>query len=258
MTVMLLIALIFYGTMQSVKLLTFDETDVMVSKRDSFFDADFVYDEGIFYAFGITAYDSNDQPIEDPTYGVLKPYYKSWGIKENVKGVDFEELPTRKCKTAELHIGEETDPKSKFSRPHPNSQSDLDFYYRKLKCLDLDRIEVQGDYNSPTTRSFVLLFEKCNSETYEGPGTCKSDEEIRQWLARKFILIYQNNQRFETRVYEFEKKVQTESRTVWIPINSQIREEIVFKIQLTDLRLQDTYYQFSALTEDDRRIFGNV
>ena len=36
-----------------------------------------------------------------------------------------------------------------------------------------------------------------------------------------------------------------------------MREEIVYKVRLTDLRLQDSYYQFSALTEDDRRIFIN-
>lgn len=70
-------------------------------------------------------------------------------------------------------------------------------------------------------------------------------------------MILQNNQRFETRVYDYDEKVQSEARTVWIPINSQVREEIVFKVQLTDLRLQDAYYQFSALTEDDRAIFSN-
>ena len=69
----------------------------------------------------------------------------------------------------------------------------MSFYYKKLKCLDIDKVKVQGDYNSPTTRSFVLLFEKCNSEKYKGPGVCKSDAEIKAWLARKFILILQNN-----------------------------------------------------------------
>lgn len=48
-----------------------------------------------------------------------------------------------------------------------------------------------------------------------------------------------------------------EAKFVYIPVNSQVREEVVYKVQLTDLRLQDTYYQFSALTEDDRQIFKN-
>ena len=71
---------------------------------------------------------------------MLKPYYKSWGIKETVKGVDFEPLPMRECTPAELHINDESDPNSKFYNPHKSSVSDLSFYYRKLKCLDLDSI----------------------------------------------------------------------------------------------------------------------
>ena len=60
LTVFLVISLIFYGSMQSVKLFTYDETDVMVSKRDSYFKASKTYSDDLFYAFGITAYDSND------------------------------------------------------------------------------------------------------------------------------------------------------------------------------------------------------
>ena len=52
----------------------------------------------------------------------------------------------------------------------------------------MDSIQVQGDYNSPATRSFVLLFERCDNETFTG-GVCKSDEEITAWLARKFIVV---------------------------------------------------------------------
>lgn len=53
-------------------------------------------------------------------------------------------------------------------------------------------------------------------------------------------------------------KINDELRTLWIPVNSQIREEVVYKVKLTDLSLQDKYYQFSALTEQDLRIFSNV
>ena len=103
MTILLLLILLFYGAMQSINLFTFDETDVMVSQRDAYFDADQIFSEGLMYAFGITAYDSNREPIEDPSYGVIKPYYKSWGIKTS-SGVHFEELPTRQCTDAEFHV----------------------------------------------------------------------------------------------------------------------------------------------------------
>ena len=41
MTFILIVALAFYGVMQSIKLFTFDETDIMVSHREAYYDADF-------------------------------------------------------------------------------------------------------------------------------------------------------------------------------------------------------------------------
>ena len=78
---------LFYGILQSVKLFTFDETDIMVSSVDSYFDSDFVYADGLMIAFGLTVYDSNPEPIEDPSYGLLKAYYKSWGLQNALDGV---------------------------------------------------------------------------------------------------------------------------------------------------------------------------
>ena len=103
-TFVLVLFCIFYGSMQSIKLLTFDETDVMVSQRDSYFDSDWKHSRRLMFAFGIMAYDSNPEPIEDPSIGVLRPYYKSWGIKAGIGGVDWEPLPTRECTPAELHV----------------------------------------------------------------------------------------------------------------------------------------------------------
>ena len=122
----------------------------MLSHTDSFFDKDEVYSRGLNYAFGISDYGSSQEPIEDPSYGVLLPYYKSWGgLREGVSGVDFEPLPTRECTEAEFHINNQTDPNSKFYAPFKSSVSDLEYYWKTLKCIDVDEITVQGDYNSP-------------------------------------------------------------------------------------------------------------
>ena len=122
-------------------------------------------DPNLNYAFGITAYDRNREPIEDPSYGVLTPYYKSWGLKG--MDVDFEELPTRDCSLRELHIEENNINSDKdeiadlekdegeggnFFLPSANSIKDLTFYSKKLKCLDKKSLQIQGDYNSPRTR----------------------------------------------------------------------------------------------------------
>ena len=151
MTIVLVVALSFYGAMQSIKLFTFDETDIMVSQRDAYFDKDYVYSDGLMYAFGLSAYDSTLDPIEDESYGMLKPYYKSWGIKDKYDD-DFEELLTRECSEAEFHINGKSDPKSLFYKPSPNHEADIAKYHKKLKCLDLESIQIQGDFNLPMAR----------------------------------------------------------------------------------------------------------
>ena len=80
-------------------------------------------------------------------------------------------------------------------------------------------MKVQGDYNSPTTRSFVLLFERCDNSTFTD-GVCKSNEYITQWLRRKFVVINANMERFSTRRFDDATKITDEARFEYIPINS--------------------------------------
>lgn len=106
-----------------------------------------------------------------------------------------------------------------------------------------------------TTRSFVLLFERCRNDTFS--GVCKSDEEITVWLRRKFVVVVWNQIRFSTRVFNG-TKINHESRFIYVPVNSQVREEIVHKVYLTDLRLQDEeYIQIGDYTEDNIVTFNH-
>ena len=56
----------------------------MVSLRDSYIDDDFVLstEQGLMIAFGLTAYDTEKNFIEDASYGKLNAYYKTWGLTE--------------------------------------------------------------------------------------------------------------------------------------------------------------------------------
>ena len=54
------------------------------------------------------------------------------------------------------------------------------------------------------------------------------------WLRRKFVVTFVNQRRFRLEAFD-EGKIVEESRTNWIPINTQIREEIVFKLSVTHL-----------------------
>ena len=171
----------------------------MVSTRDAYFDTDYEFntDSGLQIAFAITAYDSNREPIEQPEYGELKAYYKSWGIMDT-NDVHFEELQTDYCTREQLGLFEDADEVkitdregSLFYPTHKSYINDFTFYSKKYKCIKDSKMRIQGDYNAARTRSFVLLFNKCNEP--EGSSlVCKSDDEIKEWLQRKFILIMYN------------------------------------------------------------------
>ena len=171
MTLILLFIIGSYGAMKSIELITYDETDIMVSQRDAYFNSSYVLDnDKMWYAFGLSAYDSDPESIEDESYGMLKPSYESWGLDNEEF---FQPIPTRPCTKAELHVGNETDPNSKFFKPSEVYKQDLNTYWKKLKCLDVDKLQIQGDYNSPSARQFVLLFERCDNKTFN--GECKTD-----------------------------------------------------------------------------------
>ena len=55
-------------------------------------------------AFALTDYDGSSEPIEDPTYGALVAYYRSWGNLANSEQVFLGEFPTRLCRPEELHL----------------------------------------------------------------------------------------------------------------------------------------------------------
>ena len=61
-------------------------------------------------AFALTAYDDETEPIDDPTYGELKAYYKTWGFDSEHSGVHFEPLETTQCTEALLNLPEEGAP----------------------------------------------------------------------------------------------------------------------------------------------------
>ena len=84
-----------------------------------------------------------------------------------------------------------------------------------------------------------LTFEKCDDSIPE--NECHPDEVITTWLKRKFIIVLQNQERFQTTEYN-EDRVVKESKLIYYPIDSLMRKEYAQNVQITDLQLQDTMY----------------
>ena len=97
-SVIVAIAICLYAMGQFLNLVTYGSNTIMVSSRDSFFDTEFEFktDDGLMIAFGLATYDENYGETEDPTYGQLKAYYKTWGMSDS-PGIVWQELPTKQC-----------------------------------------------------------------------------------------------------------------------------------------------------------------
>ena len=69
--------IVLYGVMKLGKVTGYADTQIIESKEDSFFDSDYIWSsqDGMQFAFGITAYDDNEEAIEDLDYGQVVARY---------------------------------------------------------------------------------------------------------------------------------------------------------------------------------------
>ena len=73
-SIILLVILVFYGSIQMHSLYWYDDTKVLTSVNDAYYADDYVFSstDGFEIAFAITAFDTNRDPIEDARYGTLR------------------------------------------------------------------------------------------------------------------------------------------------------------------------------------------
>ena len=82
-----------------------------------------------------------------------------------------------------------------------------------MKCIDRELI-IYGDYNSRDGNIVSIVFEKCDSAVR---NTCRSDQEIYDFLKRKFLVTVENSNIFRMSTYN-ETKVTFESQFRWYPV----------------------------------------
>ena len=68
----------------------------------------------------------------------------------------------------------------------------------------------------------MIQFIACDSEK----RTCKSESEIKAFMKRKLIITLENSSRFNQEEYD-ESKITKESKIVWHPLNTVMRQESV-------------------------------
>ena len=105
-------------------------------------------------------------------------------------------MPIHRCTPEELGFGDPE--KSTFFPTHKNAIRTLDYYHKKFMCIDSD-LQLQGDYNSDKASLFKIVMKTCSpdDEHIIALGkTCKSEDEIKEWMKRKYVVVLNNQQRF--------------------------------------------------------------
>ena len=100
-TMIIYALIVLYAGMKVFKVTNYGDSTIIQSISDSKFTADFKWtsseDDGMQFAFGVTAYDSNQEPIDDPTYGRVVARYQTWGMGGEMGSGLSDPIPMKKC-----------------------------------------------------------------------------------------------------------------------------------------------------------------
>ena len=81
-TFALVIVLFIHGYLKASRVFGFGDTKIIESHQESYLNDTFIIssDQGLNFAYGLTAYDENQEIVEDPSYGVVKAKIGTWGL----------------------------------------------------------------------------------------------------------------------------------------------------------------------------------
>ena len=111
-------------------------------------------------------------------------------------------------------------------------------YFPKMHCL-VDKVPLQGMYESEKARQLAIAFEKCDPKLR---ATCKSDHEITEWIKGKYIVTIENTWTF--RQYEYgSKRLTAHTNFNWFLLGSVVRGEKSRKFTVSNIEFQDGFLQ---------------
>lgn len=157
---------------------------------------------GFPFAFGIHELRPKDNSTElDPDYGEVKAEMMVW----NQTYAGKIDLKIRPCAVSDFDF-DQSNPDSKFESVPQTKIEDFKLLIGSLRCIDED-VELYGSFNSLHASTLQFSFSQCNPAVRK---TCKSKEQVKEWLKGKFMLFAHNNYTFKPKFFgdeTFEKRV---------------------------------------------------
>ena len=169
-TIFFVIFLLSHLYLKTMKFLGIDDSKLIINYQENYYDSSFVMsvEDGLQFAFGISAYDNNSEPIDDPAYGEVKARITTWGFNDTI-GINVgEPLAVKPCSKEQLGLSGNS---SDFWPISPSSQRDIAFYSKKFQCID-ESYGIQGAYDSDKAQRLEFYFEKCD----DSKRACATDE----------------------------------------------------------------------------------
>ena len=90
-----------------------------------------------------------------------------------------------------------------------------------------------------------MQLRRCNNSTSE--YVCKTDKEIDDFMNGKYLLLLNNQIRFDSLLYGRESIIK-ESIITWNKVSIQKQEGLIFEVQRSELELQDLLFDFDEIT----------
>ena len=159
----------------------YQKTDVWLKKKDisiqySTQDAYFTYEDvfdfsqGLNIGLAFTAYDTETEPILDPSYGRIVFNAFTWGgLDENGDFIPstMNEIETHTCSPEELGLLENSNSENSAFMPiNEKNKPTVQMYQKKFLCVDKEEMKLYGDYNSDKARILNMQLVKCYNGGY--------------------------------------------------------------------------------------------
>ena len=87
---------------------------------------------------------------------------------------------------------------------HKNSLNDVRHLQKKLHCADEEDMKIRGTFQTERASLLEVQLVRCfNSTEYDDRQvTCKSEEEITEFIRGNYIILVYNHRRFNPELYK--------------------------------------------------------
>ena len=114
-TVLIYGVIMLYAYMKFAKVIAYGDSTIISSITDSAWTAEDKWrsvadredgqdNGGLQFAVGVTAYDSNQQPVDDPKIGRIVARYQTWGLGDGMGSGLSNPIPMKRCSRVDLGI----------------------------------------------------------------------------------------------------------------------------------------------------------